>query len=277
MKFVALRFGGKRVYRLLIVTDDQRVRDMFASMEGWEAMGIKPPRLRASVEEAVECMHKHHIDAIAVDALPALEPLRTYLDENCPDMPIFQIAASAEEQFKIIRELYSLLTRLSADDSNDEYDDSYKLGLQRERWMRRLIAGMVPTMEELKRQLTLYRCVERPDVPCVLARLALPTDDSFMAERWHYGSDRLETALLNFFGRSHDNMRIHVAVVSLEEVRVLCYPNSLEDGISENAAYEYIHETIEQIERYLGLSLTVLEVRRFPGLSVFTAENTDAL
>lgn len=265
------------MYRLLIVTDDQRVRDMFASMEGWEAMGIKPPRLRASLEEAVECMHKHHIDAIAIDASPALDPLRAYLDETRPDMPIFQIGASAEEQLKIIRELYSLLTRLSADDSNDEYDDSYKLELQRERWMRKLVAGLIPTVEDLERHLTLYRCVERSDVPCVLARLALPTDDSFIAERWHYGSDRLETALLNFFGRTHGSMRIHVAVVSLEEVRVLCYPASLEDGISENAAYEYIHETLEQIERYLGLDLTVLDVRRFPGLAAFTTENKDAL
>lgn len=266
------------MYRLLIVTDDQRVNEMFASMEGWEAMGIKPPRLRASVEEAVECMQKHHIDAIAVDDSPAFEPLYAHLDEVYPDMPIFQIEPSADEQFKTIREVSSLLTRLRADDSNDEYDDAYKLELQRERWIRKLVAGMVPTVEELKRQLTLYRCAERPDVPCVLARLALPTaDDSFLAERWHYGSERLETALRNFFGRSRDHMLIHVAVVSLEEVRVLCYPADSQDGISENAAYEYVHETAEQIERYLGLTLTVLEVRRLPGLAAFTAENSDAL
>ena len=45
------------MYRLLIVTNEQRVKDMFSSMEGWEAMGIKPPRMSSSVEEAVECIH----------------------------------------------------------------------------------------------------------------------------------------------------------------------------------------------------------------------------
>ena len=63
-----------------------------------------------------------------------------------------------------------------------------------------------------------------------------------------------------------------MAVVSQEEVRVLCYPLSQEDGVSENAAYEYIQETVDQIEHYLGLSLKVLETRRLPGLEAFAAD-----
>ena len=31
-------YGGKRVYRLLIVTTNQATKDMLASMEGWEAV-----------------------------------------------------------------------------------------------------------------------------------------------------------------------------------------------------------------------------------------------
>lgn len=260
------------MYRLLIVTDEQRVKDMFSSMEGWEAMGIKPPRLRSSVEEAVECMHKHPIDAIAVDDAPAFEALYAYLDEHYPDMPIFQIERTAQEQLQTVREASSLLTRLKADDSNDEYDDTHKLDLQRERWLRKVIGGLIPTAGDLARQLRLYRCDTRLGVPCVLARLGLSVDDSFLADRWHYGSERLEIALRNFFGREHGGMRIHVAVVSQEEVRVLCYPLSLEDGVSENAAYEYIQETVDQIQHYLGLSLKVLETRRLPGLEAFAAD-----
>ena len=41
----------------------------------------------------------------------------------------------------------------------------------------------------------------------------------------------------------------------------------------ENAAFEYVQETIEQIARYLGLALKVLEVRRIAGLCDFAAEN----
>lgn len=260
------------MYRLLIVTDDPNVQNMFTAMQGWEAMGIKPPRLRSTVEEAVECMHKHHIDAIAVDASPAFETLYAYLDEHYPDMPIFTIEADADAQLQTVREVYRLLTRLGADDSNDEYDDAHKLEVLRERWLHKVVSGMIPTESVLERELKLYRCTERANVPCVLARLSLPTDDTFLAERWHYGSERLETALGNFFGREREHMLLHIAVVSQQEVRVLCYPLCAQEGVRESVVRDVILETVEQIENYLGLALQVLDVRRLDGLAAFTAE-----
>ena len=260
------------MYRLLIVTEDQAVWDMFAAMEGWEAMGFKVPRLRKTMDEAVECMHKHHIDAIALDETDALLPLAAYLDEQHPQMPIFKIEKTAEEQLEVIKEVGRLLSRLHADDSNDSYDEAAWFDQLRNRWIRTALSGLVPSVNEMKKELKLYRCSERMQVPCVVARLELPTGDSFLTDRWHYGSDRLETALRNFFGNDHDHMLLHVAVVSPQEVRVLCYPQQPETGISENVASDYIHETVEQIERYLGLSMKVLTLRRVPGIEALTAD-----
>jgi len=261
------------VYRLLIVTGDKAQQDMLSAMDGWQAMGFKPPQVLATADEAVDFLSKRSVDAIAVEQTPALDAFRTYLDEKAPNKPLFEIAPSAEEQRERIQELYRLLTRLSADDSNDEYDDAYKLQLQRERWLKRVIGGLVSSEQDLARQLQLYRCRERVDVPCVLARLELPEDDSFLSSRWHYGSERLETALRNFFGFEHDHMLMHVAVVSQEEVRVLCYPAESGEGVSENAAFDYVQETLEQIDHYLGLHMNVLEMRRVPGLAAFASHH----
>lgn len=260
------------MYRLLIVTDDQSVKDRISAMEGWETLGFKPPRIRSTVEEAKECMARHPIDAIAVDQEPAFAPLYDFLNENRPSMPLFAIDPTAEKQMETVREVSSLLARMKADDSNDEYNPAAKLDQQRERWLCKVIAGTGESREVLARRLRLYRCREKLDVPCVLARIAMPDDDTFLSERWHYGSERLETALRNFFGRGHDHMLIHVAVVSQDEVRVLCYPQNEEDGLSESAAFAYIQETVDQIEHYLGLAMRVLEVRRLNGLQVFAAE-----
>ena len=254
------------MYRLLIVTTNQATKDMLASMAGWEALGVKPPRVRETVEEAVECMKKHPIDAIAVEDAPVFAPLADYLDRQAPAMPVFAIEADAKTQLETVRQTVNLLTRLRADDSNDEYDPAYMMEKQRARWLRRVIGGLEPTAEDIVRGLKLYRCAMRPDVPCVLARLGVPEDDGFMTERWHYGGERLEIALRNFFGREHGHMLLRVAVVSPQEVRVLCYPRDEAEGLSENAAFEYVQETIEQIARYLGLALKVLEVRRIAGL-----------
>ena len=96
-----------------------------------------------------------------------------------------------------------------------------------------------------------------------------------MTERWHYGGERLEIALRNFFGREHGHMLLRVAVVSPQEVRVLCYPRDEAEGLSENAAFEYVQETIEQIARYLGLALKVLEVRRIAGCATSPRKRRD--
>ena len=123
------------MYRLLIVTTDRATKDMFASMQGWEALGVKPPRVRETVEEAVECMHKHPIDAIAVEDAPALAPLFDYLEKSAPAMPLFAIETDPQAQLATVREVVSLLTRLRADDSNDDYDPLYMMDRQRTRWL----------------------------------------------------------------------------------------------------------------------------------------------
>lgn len=261
------------MYRLLIVTNDQCVKDRIAAMEGWESLGFKPPRVRSTVEEAVECMEKHPIDAIAVDADPAFAPLYAFLDEKRPAMLLFQIEPTAEKQLETVREVSNLLARMNADDSNDDCNPAAMLDQQRERWLGKVIAGAEDSRADLARRLRLYRCHEEMNVPCVLARLAMPDDDTFLSERWHYGSERLEIALRNFFGRGHAHMVIHVAVVSRDEVRVLCYPQNAAEGLSESAAFTYIQETADQIDHYLGLNMKVLEMRRIDGLQVFASQN----
>lgn len=254
------------MYRLLIVTENQSVNDMISAMQGWEKLGFKAPRLRATVQDALDCMKKHSIDAIAVDKAPAFKELLMHLDKQYPNMPMFQIASSPEEQMQIVQELSRLLIRLKADDSNDAYDAAYSMQLQRERWIKRLVSGMITSEEALLRHLSLYRFHMQPDLPCVLARLEMSDEDGFMSVRWHYGSERLETALRNFFSQGHNHMHMHVAVVSPEEVRVLCYPTSPEVGVSENIAYDYMHETVEQIENYLGLHMDIVSVHRISGI-----------
>ena len=190
-------------------------------------------------------------------------------------MPLFAIETDPQAQLATVREVVSLLTRLRADDSNDDYDPLYMMDRQRTRWLRKVIGGLVSTAEDIERGLRLYRCAMRPGVPCVLARLGVPEDDGFMTERWHYGGERLEIALRNFFGREHGHMLLRVAVISPQEVRVLCYPRDEGEGLSENAAFEYVQET-EQIP-LPGADAQGAEVRRMPGWATSPPTTCDRL
>lgn len=257
------------MYRLLIVTDDTNATDMFSAMDCWGQMGFQPPTLLGTVEEAVEALQKRRVDAIALPQAPAYDALYAYLNEHFPDLPVLAIEADEAAQRDAVWELYRLLVRIGADDSNDEYDDISRMQQIREKWLKKVMGGMVPSRLEMGRQARLYRLREKLDVPCMLARLQMPEDDTFLSERWHYGSDRLETALRNFFGHEHARMILHVAVISPQEVRVLCYPADEAAGVNEESACAYVRETLEQVEKYLGLRLNVLEMSLIPGLNAF--------
>ena len=99
------------MYRLLIVTRNQRVEGLFNSMQGWEIMGFKPPRLRKTVVEAIECMHKHHIDAIAIDAEPDYAELEQWLDENAPDIELSVPFASSVVRYTELQAEKSVLNQ----------------------------------------------------------------------------------------------------------------------------------------------------------------------
>jgi hypothetical protein len=262
------------VYRLLIVTRDKRVEQMFSSMQGWENMGFKQPRLRATVADALECMQKHHIDAIAIDNEPDYTELEQWLDVQAPDMPIFSIAPNADKQLEIVREVELLLNQIHSDDSNDDKNEGYYFKMARERWQKRLLSGLAPSAEYIFEHERMYRCVDDPQKPCVYARMSIPEGDSFITSRWHYGSERLGTALKNFFGETFEQHPILLAVVSPEEVRVAVCPRRGGDEreLSLPRAQKYIEETVEQIQNYLGLTLTVSELHMQNGLADFAAE-----
>ncbi|MBE5780065.1 MAG: hypothetical protein E7331_12140 [Clostridiales bacterium] len=257
------------MYRLLIVTENQTVEDMFGAMTGWETMGFKPPRIRATCGDALECMRKHAIDAIAIDDSSIYDELRTHISEKCPTMLRFPIMDNAEDQWRIIRELDRMLGSLYADRSNDYYDLPGALVMTQEKLIKSIVCGLIPSEKEQATRLFMLRCMEKTNVPCILARLGMDADDPFLTSRWHYGSDRLEVALRNFFGNVQDGMRLHVAVISPEEVRVLCYPADETSVLMEKDVADYVKDTVEQIGNYLGLEMNILELRPIPGLSVF--------
>ncbi len=260
------------MYRLLIVTKSPTIEKIFNEVEGWETMGFKPPRIRKSFDDAIECMRKHHIDAIGIDT--EFEDLEQWMNEHQPNIPMFMLLDDPDLQLAVIREVELLLNQIHTDDSNDDYNEESNFAAARERWMKYLLSRLAPTKDEILKQQRLYRCTDDPQKPCIYARIVIPQGDMFITERWHYGSERLGTALRNFFGEEYHQMNIHIAVVSPEEVRIVFSPRpDSPAGITpDTKTREFILETMEQIQHYLGLSMSLSELRVLNGLTDFAAD-----
>ena len=266
------------MYKLLLVSDRQEVLDAFESIRNWEMLGFKAPHIRHDFEGAKESLSKHHADGIAIAVAPdEEEKLIRYLDEAFPMVSIFSAADNANEVMRYLNELGILLNRTHADFSNDSIGEAEMLQYCRHEFFRKLMDGKVTGKDEMKRNLRLLRSRMDPDKPCILVKLVQPEGTDLLSGRWHYGPERLEVALRNFFGREFEGWRILPAVLSGDRIMMLCCPlvNS-EEAVAGDSMTSMVtahtEDSIAHVKEYLGLDLKISGIQVLPELAALCSE-----
>ena len=266
------------MYKLLLATDRHDVQDMFSEISDWENRGFRKPRMASSAQEAIACLENHHVDAI-VYCLNAQEEKQLYgaLVQSYPDLPIFRVGENRAAQEMILNEVRVVLNRVRADFSNDGYSIADMMKFSRNEFMRTLLSGGVAGRREVLFRLKLLRYPLAVDKPCVLLDMLLPQGDEYLAGRWHYGSERLEVALRNFFGTEHGSISFSVAVVSPQLIRLLACP--LEDsGEAEGEesltrqVVDSVQEAIERIREYPALEVRLESVRVLENVTALASQ-----
>lgn len=260
------------MYKLLLATDSQSVRDAFAAV-AWEDMGFKQPRLVSTVEEALDSLKHFHSDAIAI-ALPAAEDekLITELMDAYPELPVMEAPDMRGEVELRVLELRKLLSRLNADDSNDNYTLADRMRVCRHEYFRSLMDGRIPTGKDVKRMLRLVRSKMDPNRPCVVAELEMPENSDFLKGRWHYGPERLEMALRNIFGVEVAGMRILSCVLPNEHIILLGCPMlhhemETEESSMTGVLSTHVQDCIAHSAEFLGIDLTITALRVLPAMT----------
>lgn len=258
------------MYKLLLATDRQEIIETFNAVKSWESMGFRAPRIVTSVSGALKSLKEHHADAIAFqfdaqDEAMLMEHLRTFY----PLLPIFTAAKTSGALIQVVEELRALLSRTHADFSDDNFGEADMMQLCRHEFFRALLQGRVEGEESVRRHMKLLRSHMDPDKPCALIELAMPGDSDFLKGRWHYGMDRLEIALRNFFGVELAGMRMLVAV--LPDERIFLLAGSMWGAQTAESmtgiVTQHAQECIEHVREYLDLDLTIRNIRVMPKLT----------
>lgn len=252
------------MYKLLLATDKPDIIEAFQAVNSWESLGFRTPRMVSTVQAAMDSLKKHHADGIAMAFDQEQEAaLTACLMQDYPILPIINASKQPGQVMDDVCELRSLLNRTHADFSNDSFGEADMLQLCRHEFFRALIGGEISKREDVVRRMRLLRSHMTPDQPCVLLELSLPEGDTFLTGRWHYGSERLEVALRNFFGTELEGMRMLVSVLPDERIFLLACPmlgHEAVDSIS-GVVYSHAEESIAHVREYLGLHLSVAGVR----------------
>lgn len=265
------------MYKLLLVTNAQSVRDAFSAVN-WEELGFKQPRMAATVEEALASLRAYHADAIAI-SLPRAEDdalIRQLMTDN-PDLPVMEAPDMRGEVELRAMELRRLLIRLNADISNDNYTLADQMRLCRHEYFRAMMDRRVPSAKDVERVLRLVRSKMDPHRPCVVAEMKQPRDGEMLKGRWHYGPERLEMALRNIFGVEVAGLRILTCVLPGERIVLLGCPMLYhETETAENSMTavisQHVQDCIDHVEEYLGIDLRITEMRVLPALTAMASD-----
>lgn len=259
------------MYKLLLATSVPEIVEGFNSVPSYEVLGFRKPVIATTAEEAIRLLAERHFDGIAYDFKDDSNLLiRECLVNRFPLMPIINADANKYDIGTSLKELGKLLGRLNADDSDDPVSTADMMQICRHNYLRNLLDGKVMGFENVHRSLRMLRSRMDPTRPCVVVSLALPENNDFFTGRWHYGPERLETALRNFFGVEINNMRILAVVLPDEQIRVLCCPMVNREVATESMTgmvMDHLQETIGMVSEYLGIELNISGVDVLPSIS----------
>ncbi len=265
------------MYKILLATNDQKVRDAFAAV-AWENLGFKQPRLASTMDEALCSLKAYHADAIAI-ALPAQEDseLMKVLMERYPDLPVMEAPDMRGEVELRVLELRKLIVRLNADISNDSYTLADQMMVCRHEYFRAMMDRRIPSAKDIVRMLRLVRSKMDPHRPCVVAELKMPDGSDFLKGRWHYGPQRLEMALRNIFGVEVAGLRILSCVLPGDRIILLGCPmlyhelETNEDSMT-GVVSRHVQDCIDHVDEYLGIDLTIAAMHVLPALTAMAGD-----
>lgn len=267
------------MYKLLLVTNDQAVRDAFGAV-AWENLGFKQPRVAATAEEALASLKAFHSDAVAI-ALPEAEDAQLIrrLMAAYPVLPVMDAPDKTGEVELRTLELRKLLVRLNADISDDSYTSADQMMVVRHEYFRAMMDRRVPTAKDVVRMLRLVRSKMDPHRPCVVAELKMPGNSDFLRGRWHYGPERLEMALRNIFGVEVAGLRILSCVLPGERIILLGCPmlgqeTETAEGSMTGVVTSHVQDCIGHVDEFLGIELSIASMRVLPALTAMAADQS---
>jgi hypothetical protein len=268
------------MYKLLLVSDQEEVLNAFARIQNWELLGFKQPHIRHDFEGTKDSLAKHHADGICIAVNPDQEELiLAYLQENYPNVSIFEAGRSEEEVLRYLSELKILLNRIHADFYNERSNTRDVLQMCRHEFFRKVINGKIRSSVDLHRNMRLLRSRMDADRPCLLIELGQSVPYDKLEGRWHYGDESLEIALRTSFAGDLNGIHILPTIHSDGRILVLACPLH---GVDTDMTVDtmtamltsYTADSIEHMKEYFGLELHITEIRVFPALTALCG-NTD--
>ena len=267
----------ERMYKLLLVTDNEQVIAAFKGITSWSLLGYKEPRIASDIETAFDTLSRHHADGIFI---ALRDGGNGRFIERMNERPLTPIIIEHEDTTtsqvtRDLEQLSQVLNRTHADYSNDRYSEGEMMQLCRHEYFRRLLSGAEKSEENAMRTMLMLRSRMDPKAPCIIMELIMPEDEGYLQGKWAYGADRLEVAMRNIFGAEKDGMRVLISVIDEQRMFLVACPmigqkQAVDTDTMLSLVREHAAAGIEHVRDFLGIDLHIASEEIRPSLMSFT-------
>lgn len=255
------------MYKLLLVTDRDEVREAFTGIPDMNRLMFDPVALAGGVEQAISFLHRPGADAIAVELSGEDSgPLDRLLEERYPYLPIMRTHRRGDALRNELALLREALDQLHGDFSDYDNNPSMTMARMQNEALHKLLEERIANREELYSRLLLARSPIKPGRPCLLFEFDLPEGAHYLESRWSHGFDRLDLSLrANFFGHIPGPLVYSAALLSPLRLRVLaCSAEDLSDRELDRLSSQVqrqVLDTAAQVKTFLDLDLVCSQFR----------------
>lgn len=261
------------MYKLLLVSDKEEIRQLYEGFSEWEKLGFERPAIAVNAQEGIALLKKRRFDAVSsLLCVSEGKQFFAYLSRR-PEMLGME---TARDEARLRREISSARRTLSAKEAVRQMKqvDDFTRAMQGE-FFCDLLRGAPYQADRIdERMLSLKMESLHADQPVVMSSFRLPQGDYFLAEVWRYGRERLENALKNIFENGDERMHFVLLIINPHHMRLLGLPR--EEMTREEAASQmslHLERCRASLESYFELTLDIKRVVSYDSLYALGREN----
>lgn len=261
------------MYKLLLVSDKEEIRRLYADFAEWEKLGFERPAVAANAQEGIALLRSKRFDAVSsLLSVSEGKQFFAFLSRR-PEMLGME---TARDEARLRREISSARRTLSSKDAARQMKqvDDFTRALQGEFFCDLLRGAPYQAAHIDERMRSLRMQVTKAERPAALASFRLPQGDYFLAEVWRYGRERLENALKNIFENGDERMHFVLLIINPHHMRLLGLPR--EDMTQQQVTDQmkmHLSRCQASLEAYFELALDIKRVVGYENLYALGREN----
>lgn len=292
-------------FNLIIVDDEEVIRNGLSSIVDWNALGFKVVAKFPNGKEAIEYVKTNKVDIVLSDIImpfvSGLE-LSKYIKENKPATKVvllsgykeFELAKQAiqynvesyilkptdvDEVMKIFGELYEKLVFQKNKEENamlERRKINELLPLLEEQFFTDLIMGGINSREEMLGKIRLFGLdIDVENTGAYFISLKIFDYDNYLQKIWKYGKLNLNTAVRNFFKNESEPFKYIFLGCKQSYVQLLAIvekSNEIKDGIKN--IKEYLNKVIAGMEALIKMKVEIDSIEEYNCITDILARKT---